>query len=507
MRGRGRQIWNQSLRAKIILSVVLVMAISLAVNLLLFGRINGAVENLDKVYATNIRLSELEQVLTDIQDKVYVYLNTQSDEALELFYTEREQFSSMIGEIDDTITDHPAKRMERNLRNLSISYLDQADRAVEAKKQQDVAGYKENFVEISHIYSYLLAYIRGLDTLRFKTNSESYGVVYQSLRYLEIFMVGVLICAACYLTILLYGIMGSITKPLERLAEKAGEVGRGNLQIKLEEPKYEDEVGTVTRAFNQMIVSINEYIRKTRESMELEIQMKERELAMENLLKDAQLKYYQAQINPHFLFNTLNAGQQLAMMEDAEKTYDFMENLALFFRYRLKKNGEESTMQEEIDLVDSYMYIMNVRYSGEIHLEKELDERLLSMRFPGMILQPIVENALRYGLSGIEREKKIRFIVYQENELAYIKIRDNGVGISQEVLRQIREGISQPEQISGASPDSGNGVGLKNVRARLQLYYEREDVLTVESEGLDQGTEVTICVPIRKRTEEGEKHV
>lgn len=98
--------------------------------------------------------------------------------------------------------------------------------------------------------------------------------------------------------------------------------------------------------------------------------MKEKELLMETHLKDAQLKYLQAQINPHFLFNSLNAGAQLAMMESADRTYDYIQNMAAFFRYNIKKDHDEVTLEEEIRLVDNYIYILNVRFSGRSILRK-----------------------------------------------------------------------------------------------------------------------------------------
>lgn len=488
-----KRLFGQSLRTRLIIPVMLTMAVSLGINLLLFARINTTVENMDQVYVTNIQLGELEDLLTEMESSVYQYLNIQSPTALETFSQSRIRFEALIGEINETITDHPARRLERNIRSLAISWLELADQAIAAKQAYQVASYKAYFEEIQDIYGYLLDHINGLDTLRFKTNSENYSVLYQYLRYLEIFMTVVLIVVTGCLTLLLYAIMGSFTRPLETLARKAKEVEKGNFGIDLEAPKTQDEVGTVTVAFNQMIVSINDYIRRTRESLELQMRMKERELTMESLLRDAQLKYYQAQINPHFLFNTLNAGLQLAMMEDAEQTYAFIENMAFFFRYRLRKNGASATLQEEIGLIDSYMYIMNVRYSNEIRLDKELDSRLLDISFPSMVLQPVVENALRHGLGGVEWEKRIWFFAGQENGEAVIRIRDNGVGIPADILEKVNAGSFSHED---CEQDSGNGVGLVNVRERLRLYFDRADVMQVESEGPGKGTVVTIRVPI-----------
>lgn len=492
--------FDQSLRIKLILPVMITMAVSLGVNLLLFSRIDTTVKNMDQVYITNIRLSELESLLKEMDESIYQYLNIRSQEALQNFSGARGRFEAMIREIDGTITDHPARRMERNIRSLALSYLELADSAITAKQDHDVASYKESFVEMQKVYTYLLAALRGLDTLRFKANSENYDVLYRYLRYLELFMVAVLAGVACCLMVLLYVIIGSFTRPLEKLALKAEEVGRGNLAIALEEPESRDEVGTVTVAFNQMIRSINDHIKRTREAMEAEILMKERELTMESLLKDAQLRYYQAQIDPHFLFNTLNAGQQLAMMEDAERTYAFIENMAAFFRYRLRKNGEASTLREEIGLIDSYMYIMNVRYSNEICLEKEIEQEVLDILFPGMVLQPLIENALRHGLSEVEWEKKIWFSAGRKEDQVTIRIRDNGVGISQAMLKELNEGRAcRPE----GEDRQGNGVGLFNVRERLRLYFDRMDVMTIESSGEGKGTQITIRVPAAKKGQGG----
>lgn len=143
------------------------------------------------------------------------------------------------------------------------------------------------------------------------------------------------------------------------------------------------------------------------------------------------------------------------------------------------------------------MYIMNVRYSGEIHLEKDIDPDLLDMLFPGMVLQPVVENALRHGLGGVEWEKRIWFCVKQENSEAVITIRDNGVGILSHVLDEINQGSLKPS----GQEDSGNGVGLMNVRERLRLYYNQTDVMTVESEGEGKGTSVVIRVPVVHKAE------
>ena len=144
------------------------------------------------------------------------------------------------------------------------------------------------------------------------------------------------------------------------------------------------------------------------------------------------------------------------------------------------------------------MYIMNVRFSNEIHLEKEIDARLLDILFPGMVLQPVIENALNHGLRGVEWEKRIWFCVRQENGEAEIQIRDNGMGISKEILEELKTGGLRSSE---DDKDSGNGVGLANVRERLRLYFDRSDVMTVESGGEGRGTQVTIRVPILRKDE------
>lgn len=485
----------RSMRSRLIIPAVCALLAVMVINLYMFGSLNRTIHNMNDLYATNVQLSQIEGELTDLSSNVNIYLNTRSTEALLDYKTSCSTFQNTVEQIGGTISSNPSKSMEYDLKGLADSYLKTAQKAVVMKVNgNDTAGdYRTEFVKAQHICSYMLSMIHSLDILRFEANSANYDSLYQSLILLERFILAMLLCITAYLAVLLYWIMGSVTEPLSILSEKARQVQNGQLDIEIPAPYYVDEVGTLTLTFSQMLASIKQSIQEMKESSQREMQMREKELMTENLLKDAQIKYYQAQINPHFLFNTLNTGQQLAMMEDAEKTYLFMKSTAAFFRGQLRSNGAEATIQEELDLIDHYIYIMNVRYSGEIHLNKHIDEKSLDLHFPGMVLQPIVENSLRYAFTDPDLEKIIDLSITESEDQCTIMIADSGVGMPKGTLERIRNG-----DLSHDENDFGNGVGIQNVRERLKLKYGSDSVFAIDSEegGRNHGTVVTIRIPI-----------
>lgn len=283
-------------------------------------------------------------------------------------------------------------------------------------------------------------------------------------------------------------ISDTITKPLTKLSKQAEQVGRGDFDIAFIDAKTQDEVGTLATAFRQMIDSLNRYVAQTRLQMEKESRLKEEQLRMQGSLKEAQLIFLQSQINPHFLYNTLNAGAQLAMMEGAEKTCLFMENLADFFRYNVKRTGEVSTLEEEIEQCENYLRIINVRFSGEIQYEKHLYGSMQGITLPGVILQPIVENAINHGLHGIEGAKRIVLTYADADSTAVVSVADNGVGMTQEQI----EAISRPNDNEDLSL---RPTGLRNVMERLRIYYHEEEPLLIESDGPGKGTKISIRIP------------
>jgi sensor histidine kinase YesM len=213
---------------------------------------------------------------------------------------------------------------------------------------------------------------------------------------------------------------------------------------------------------------------------------------MESSLKESQLIFLQSQINPHFLYNTLNAGAQLAMMEGAEKTCLFVENLADFFRYSVKHTGQTSSLADEISQVETYLHIINVRFSGEIHYVKSISGSIERIVLPGVILQPIVENAINHGLRDVKWEKKISLSTLEKDDRIVITVTDNGKGMTQDEIKAVL--ASQPVSID---PDGQphRGTGLKNVIERLRIYYGMHDVFEINSDGPGTGTSVSIIIP------------
>ncbi|SNU07901.1 HAMP domain-containing protein [Lachnospiraceae bacterium] len=496
MKYLSMKLSDLQLRTKLSILIIGSTLLVLMVNMFMYYNLNRITLQIDEVYVGNVKLNDLSDALDLVQSSMVEYLDTKNTDSLDEYYRAEQQYSTLIEELDGKITDNHMLLMERSIYYMSEKYIRLTKETIESKRGRNIEKYKDRYEKASEIYSYINSYITSLNEYRFRVNNESYKALSSAVGYLEflsIIMFALLISFDIMLVLL---VTRNITQPLLDLSIAADMVSAGELdnveQVKVHS---KDEVGVVTEAFNQMVSSIPGYLTRLKDSMEKEQILKEKELMMEAHLKDAHLKYLQAQINPHFLFNTLNAGTQLAMMEHADRTYEYIQNVAAFFRYNISEK-DEVTLKEEIELVDTYIYILNVRFAGDIHFSKEIeDEALLNVRIPGMVLQPIVENCVNYGIRDLEREGKIMLSVYSSDNNVYISVADNGIGMKQETIQSILGGTYTSEDIEASKDKKGNGVGLKNVIERLKLYFDDKNNVEIISNGRDQGTEVVITIP------------
>lgn len=488
-----------SLQAKISSIYIVANVFVLLANMVLLFGINGMSNELEKVYQENLTLNTLSENLNAVQGSMTEYLNIKTSEALENYYRSEQDYNSMIQEMTENVSSITFKRMERNIKNMSEEYLNLTSQTIEAKRGRNIEKYSARYESATQLYEYIDSYIYGLNSEQFITNSQNYNELSSAFRVFESVSVIVMAVVISINVAIIIKFTGDMIQPLKNLSNLANEVAKGNLDIKLHETNATDEIGVVTSAFNQMVVSLRQYIERIKESMEIERQLKEKELLMEAHLTDAQLKYLQAQINPHFLFNTLNAGAQLAMMEGADRTYEYVQKVANFFRYNVKKGEDTVTIKEEIDLIDDYIYILNVRFSGDIHYEKNIEEEWMNVQMPSMILQPIVENCVNHGIREMAGEGRIWLSVYEMDGYVCISIGDNGKGMSKETIDKILSGTYREERLSGDS----NGVAMDNVIARLKLFTGNDKVLDIFSEGEGMGTEFVIYL---KQIAEHEKY-
>lgn len=488
---RGRRWKDVPLGRKVLLAVVSIMLLMLVINIILYSQINKTIRRMDTVYSSNVDLTELSDSLSDVQEALYAYLSVKTSDSLENYYKSEQTYRNLLENLGNQISSNPTMLLERNIRKMSESYLALAEEAVSAKRGRNVEKYKELYDSSQNLYSYINTYIDELNSQQFRNNSASYQTLREALEYLEISSLVLMTVMMGIGILMLFGITKGMIEPLTNLAETANLVGQGNFNVKMPPTDSLDEVGIVTRAFNTMVESLEEYIIRTTRSMEKEQQMMERELLMKNHLKETQLKYLQSQINPHFLFNSLNAGAQLAMLEDAEKTCIFVEKMADFFRYNVKKGLEDASLEEELAAVENYIYILNVRFAGEIHFTRQADERIMDCRVPSMILQPIVENAVNHGIRNIDWEGCIHLEIMEEEGRIFIRIRDNGKGMSQERIQEVLSGQAG----DGEEQSDSTGVGMNNVISRLELYYNQKNLVEIRSRGENKGTEVILKLP------------
>lgn len=480
-----------SISTKMIVLLIFTSVMTLLINVMMFLNINQVLVQIEQVYATNVQLNKMTEELDKVHSEMLEYLKTRDSGVLQEYYISQQNLSEQLAMVQEETMDRQTSVLKNNIYYLGKNYLKISEEAVKAKRGRDVNTYGERYEDAGKMKEYLNGYISSLNNIQFQENSHNYLLLQNFLYYMEV--VGTIMFFVVVLcdTIMVVMMTRRLTRPLKILSRRAKEVTAGDLSVDIPVFRTGDEVESLSKAFDKMMGSIREYVEAQRVSMEKENEMRENELKTQTLLKDAQLKYLQSQINPHFLFNTLNAGMQLAMIEDADKTALFIENMAEFFRYNLSRINEDATLADEIQLVDHYIYILNVRFAGDIHYKKEIEPGLENVLVPSMILQPLVENAVQYGIRGVEWEGWVTLRIWQEAGTVYIEVADNGRGMSRELIERVLQG----ENVKNRKNSKSNGIGIYNVLERLQMYYKTEDVLEIKSDGEGKGTQFMLKIP------------
>jgi len=320
------------------------------------------------------------------------------------------------------------------------------------------------------------------DAQSYYTGLERNLVIGENIMYLLMFLMTFL----CFIFAIRFS--RNIATPIHRLAIMSKEVAEGNLDIELVDIKTGEEVSILVKSFNNMVIRLKELIETIKQKGQVENELKQEQiknLQVSHLLNKTELDLLQSQINPHFLFNTLNSIATLAEIESAEQTKSMIKELSSLLWYNLKRISMNVTIREEYKVVESYLYIQNMRFGKRFYFDKYMDPEVENFTIPSMILQPFVENAIIHGLEP-ENNGILKVSIKAEGDGVQIVIQDDGVGMDEQKLREIACTDSREF-------NKPRGIGINNVIKRLQIAYGM-NVVYIDSE-LGKGTKVTISLP------------
>ena len=266
-----------------------------------------------------------------------------------------------------------------------------------------------------------------------------------------------------------------VTRPVEEMSSTIIRIKNGEKQLRVQPIGWSQELSTLGTEFNEML-----------DRMEV---MAQEELQHKMLVERTEYKMLQAQINPHFLYNTLDTMSGIANAQNCPLVSGMCRSLSAIFRYSLNMTDELSTLQNEMAHVRNYLYVMDVRNGSTIAYDYQIDSDTLQDLMPRICIQPVVENALTHGLRNVRRKDK-KLLIRSEHvgENLVITVQDNGAGMDAEEMNRLLE------QNDMKRVESGVSIGILNVNARLKKLFGKEYGLHIEST-IGEGTTVTITVP------------
>lgn len=295
-----------------------------------------------------------------------------------------------------------------------------------------------------------------------------------------------LMIAAVFLGIYL---AGQISRPVMVLAKAMGEVEQGKVNL-LEEEKYgwQDEMGLLFRSYNEMGKRINDSIEKI--------------YIYQINQKQTELKMLQFQINPHFLYNTLNTISSIAALSDIEEIVKIADNLSAMFQYNIKGDDIVS-VRKEIQHVKNYLEIQAIRFPGKYQFEYRISSEVEDLKMLKFLLQPLAENSLQHAFGKMKEINRITLTAWEDGDDIIFQLRDNGVGMNTEIMEKLNKELAKTD--TGTLVNHvDKGIGLRNVNARIKNLYGKEYGIQIRSEE-GKYTEIQIRIQVCKEILNGQK--
>ncbi len=363
------------------------------------------------------------------------------------------------------------KSARKYLDNLETYINRIKDNMDEGNKYEDNIQIWENDVQIvtsllrETIFQYIYYEIKDLEVAR-----AEYQTFYVRMIRYTLIALGLITVLIVFLS---YYIPQSITKPITRLSEVTDQVAKGDLSVRSDVDEG-GEVGVLSESLNAMIDKINELLEQVTQE--------------QTSLRKAELELLQSQINPHFLYNTLDTIVWLAEGSDQDKVVSMVESLSEFFRTSLNQGKDVIPIREEVQHVRSYLEIQQVRYQDILEYEISVPESLYHYSIPKISVQPLVENALYHGIKNKRRLGKITVSGQELKDYIVISVQDNGIGMTEERLMQVNE------RLKNRTSESTEAYGLYNVNERIRLKFGDAYGISIRSE-YEEGTVCEIRLP------------
>ncbi|OOM15975.1 sensor histidine kinase [Clostridium saccharobutylicum] len=359
----------------------------------------------------------------------------------------------------------------QNEKNELVTGEDVDQEMLNAIEKVDYTDSKMGFLEERiHGKDYIVSNLKAPDYNWKLTTIALYSESLQQTKFTNYF----LICFSIinFLLIIIGSMIISkfITRPLKKLSQSMKEIEGGEFNI-VNIKTYNDEVGELKKGYNIAISQINLLLNKIHEE--------------EKIKRQTELNLLMSQIKPHFLYNTFDTINSLALLGENKTIYKMIKALGKFYRTSLNNGKDIITVKEELNTVKSYLIIQNIRYQDMIETEYDLDPRCDDFRIIKLVLQPLVENSIYHGIRNSKNKGKIKISTFQEEEKVLLTLEDNGAGMDESQVRNITENRT-------------TGIGVRATKERLRVFYGNEHEFIVESKK-NVGTKITIKIPRIKK--------